>query len=854
MGASLSRGGGRRGGLNLGGRASVLPAGKRISIDDETTVRDLALRIGVKVGRLVAKLEDVGESVRAEGFIEPEIAEFIVNELGMTPVLKTRRRDRLRTPIPSAEAAVAAGLPPRAPVITVMGHVDHGKTTLMDALRGSNVAEREAGGITQGIAAFSVPMRADTVGTGDRRAPGGKAEKSASDKARANRKTAAAAATGALPPNASTTASAARADGGPSHADVMTFLDTPGHALFSSMRRRGTAVTDVVVLVVDGKDGVMPQTKECVKLILGEGEEGAPVPCIVAVTKCDLVDSARAVESIASQLLALGLVTEAHGGDAPILPISAKTGAGLGALKDAIALQAEMLDLRAACGEDAPGEAVILDARAVKGMGIVVDGIVRWGRLAVGDIVVAGTEYGRVKSILTDAAAAASLNAGRTGKPAALPSDAAGAAAAASASSALYPVPSAVPGTPVRVLGLGGVPPVGEDLLVVESEERAKDIVEGRLRRAQTTRLKEVAAADAVRRAGERRSYKEKRQRKLAYESASARQRKRSQLEVAGIPIPPDLAQQPWEALILQAGVEGRVDGFSAAGRKLRVQGDQQLDVTLTYAQASSAASTVSAPLAVPAGASRKAVASAAAAFAIAQEAAAAAASSRPAGPKAIAVILKCDSAGSLLAVSDGLARIPSATSEVCARVVHSGVGEVSEKDVELAADMGALVVAWNAKVSPAVAKSAERRGVKLISGRVIYHVLDAVCAALSEHMSPGSEEETVAAAEVKAVFDIKSKKGDVSKVAGCVVVEGTFLKSGMTVYRVLRGPDSSDTVASAPSLASLMHLKDKVESVAKGSECGMALSGDWADYAVGDRIVAVRVKSVKPKLVVRYD
>jgi small GTP-binding protein len=178
----------------------------------------------------------------------------------------------------------------------------------MDALRGANVAEKEAGGITQSVAAFTVSLARQAEGVGDRRAPGGKAPKSKGGKTEAAPR-----AGGAAPEGAS----AAR------HVSSMTFLDTPGHALFSSMRRRGTALTDLVVLVVDGKDGVMPQTVECVKLI-----QEAELPVVVAVTKCDLVDADTAVPRIAKQLLEAGMATEATGGEAPIVPISAKVGWG----------------------------------------------------------------------------------------------------------------------------------------------------------------------------------------------------------------------------------------------------------------------------------------------------------------------------------------------------------------------------------------------------------------------------------------------------------------------------------------------------------------------------------------------
>jgi translation initiation factor IF-2 len=193
-----------------------------------------------------------------------------------------------------------------------------GKTTLLDALRGTSVAAREAGGITQGVAAFSVAMRAAPVAVGDRRAPGGKAaKKERGGKAAAAEEAASTAGDATAPAGGSALAA---------HVDVMTFLDTPGHALFSSMRQRGAALTDVVVLVVDGKDGVMPQTRECVDTIVKAG-----MPVVVAVTKADICpDRAAAVEAVGKQLLELGLATEDFGGDAPAVAVSAKVRGGVG--------------------------------------------------------------------------------------------------------------------------------------------------------------------------------------------------------------------------------------------------------------------------------------------------------------------------------------------------------------------------------------------------------------------------------------------------------------------------------------------------------------------------------------------
>ena len=508
-----------------------------------------------------------------------------------------------------------------------------------------------------------------------------------------------------------------------------------------------------------------------------------------------------------------------------------------------------MMDLRAAAA--AEGEAVIIDSKIGKGVGVTVDTIVRWGTLRVGDIVVAGSEYGKVKALQTnEAAAAAILNSGGSGggkgKGKGGGSKGGGdGGGGGEGAGALVDVPAAPPGTPVRVLGLKGVPTAGEYVLVVPDEERAKAVVEGRARRAKAQSLAAVSTADAFKRAVEREEYDSRRKRRAAFQAALDRERKRRNLRKAGAPIPPDLQLQPWEVAILAEGRDGRVVGLDASGRRLRQQGGQQSEVRMDHAAAAALASTVEAG-----GEGGDAPAVAVAAAAAAAAAAAGGSGSGSTGPKQVAFIIKADSSASLVALQDALSRVPSATREVLPRVVHSSVGELSEQDVQLAADMTAHILCFNAKVAAPVAKSAERRKLTITSGRVIYHLLDAVCDLLADHMAPVEEDTNVATAEVKALFALNSKAATPARVAGCVITEGTFAKSGMSRFLVVR---DGATVGEAPALASLMHLKDKVESVKKGSECGIMLEG-FADFVVGDKIVAVKHSTRKPKLVVRFD
>lgn len=515
---------------------------------------------------------------------------------------------------------------------------------------------------------------------------------------------------------------------------------------------------------------------------------------------------------------------------------------GLQELKDAIAIQAELLDLRA---DAVPlGEATIIDAKSLKGTGVVVDAVVRWGTLKVGDVFVAGKEHGRVKALFTDAVGATSLSkrlleskvgGNGNGKGKAASSD-----AALGGGFDFAPVSSVLPGTPVRILGLKGIPAAGDDVLVVESEERAKDVIDGRTRRAQAKALLEVAAADAVKRAAERQHYQQRREKRLAYEAALAREKKRNHMRRMGIVIPPELQLEPWEVVILREGATGALGGTAGSGAN-RQQGGQQGDVKMNYLQASTAAAAAG-------------EGTDGAGAPMTDAAAAVAAAGVSSGPIPVPFIIKADSAASLVALQDAIGRIPGVTSEVLPRIVHAALGEATESDVTMASDMKAHLIAFGSKVPANVSKAAERKKVSVIASRVIYSLLDDVCAACAEHLTPETVDETVAVAEVKALFPSstksKSSNSEANVVAGCVVTEGTLSKSGMTKYVVQR---DEKVVASVDAMASLMHLKDKVDSVKKGMECGCMLDG-YHGFAVGDKILAIKSKSAKPKLVVRFD
>jgi translation initiation factor IF-2 len=281
----------------------------------------------------------------------------------------------------------------RPAVVTVMGHVDHGKTSLLDSLRQTSVAAREAGGITQHIGVFVVEM--------------------------------------------------------PSGAFI-TFLDTPGHAAFSAMRARGAAVTDIVVLVVAADDGVMPQTLEAMS-----HAKAANVPIVVAINKCD--KSGAAPERVRIQLGSEGLLLEDMGGDVQVVEISAVAKTGLDKLEEALLRQAEMMDLKARI--DGPAQAFVVEARVDRGRGPLATAIVKSGTLVSGQHIIVGAEWGRIRSLRDTA-----------GKI----------------------TESAKPAMPIEIEGLRGLPMAGDDVVVVDSEERARMLSQGRKKKQERDRLRKI--------------------------------------------------------------------------------------------------------------------------------------------------------------------------------------------------------------------------------------------------------------------------------------------------------------------------------------------------------------------------
>ncbi|WGF86538.1 translation initiation factor IF-2 [Marinivivus vitaminiproducens] len=589
-----------------GSRGAQEPMVREVVLPETIVVSELANRMAVRGGEVVKRLMKMGVMATVNQAIDADTAELIVEEFGH----KVKR---------VAESDVEIGLEgvddrddellPRAPVVTIMGHVDHGKTSLLDALRNADVAAHEAGGITQHIGAYQVRLE----------------------------------------------------DGRP-----VTFIDTPGHAAFSAMRARGAQVTDIVVLVVAANDGVMPQTIEAIR-----HAKAAEVPIIVAINKIDLPEADP--ERVKSELLGYEIVAESFGGDVQTVEVSATQKQGLAELLETINLQAEILELTA--NPNRPGQGTVVEAQLDRGRGVVATVLVQRGTLRVGDVVVCGDRWGKVRALIDYR--------GQQAK-------------------------EAGPSEPVEVLGLDGVPEAGDQLVVVDSEKRAREITDYRLRKR-----RETAA-------------------------------------VAG-------ARGTLEEMFSQI----------AAGQA-----------------------------------------------------------------ETLAVVVKADVHGSLEAIQAGFDKL--GTDEVKVRVLHGGVGGITESDVTLALASKALIIGFNVRANAQARELAKRDGVEIRYYSIIYELLDEVKGVLSGMLSPVAKETILGHAEIREVFDITK----VGKVAGCRVVDGLVRRAAHV--RLIR----DDVVIHTGMLGTLRRFKDDVREVKEGFECGMAIE-NYGDIRVGDVIEAYEVEEV---------
>ncbi|WP_176068962.1 translation initiation factor IF-2 [Anaeromyxobacter diazotrophicus] len=364
---------------------------KIIRVEESISVSNLSQLMGVKASDLIRKLMQAGKMATINQLIDADTAAFLASEFGYTVEKKGFEVEEYIPEVEEDEAKLVT----RPPVVTVMGHVDHGKTSLLDAIRQADVAAGEAGGITQHIGAYSVQTSKGPI----------------------------------------------------------TFLDTPGHEAFTAMRQRGAQVTDLVVLVVAADDGVMPQTIESIKQA-----KAAKVTILVAINKIDKPGATP--ERVMQQLNEYELVPEQWGGTTIMLPVSARTKQGIPELLEYIALQAEVLELKANPEKLAKG--VVIEAKLEKGRGPVATVLVQEGTLRTGDALVTGAEYGRVRAMMNERG---------------------------------EQVKAVSPGYPVEVLGLSGVPTAGDEFDVVEDEKAAKEVAEHRAEKARQKELGSVKKA-----------------------------------------------------------------------------------------------------------------------------------------------------------------------------------------------------------------------------------------------------------------------------------------------------------------------------------------------------------------------
>jgi translation initiation factor IF-2 len=585
---------------------------REVTIPEAITIQELANRMAERAVDVIRLLMRQGQMHKITDVIDADTAQLVAEELGHT-VRRVAESDVEEGLFDVADAPES--LLPRPPVVTIMGHVDHGKTSLLDAIRQTNVAAAEAGGITQHIGAYQV-----------------------------------------------TTPSGAK----------ITFIDTPGHAAFTAMRARGARVTDIVVLVVAADDGVMPQTVEAI-----HHAKAAKVPMIVAINKVDKPDARP--DRVRTELLQHEVQVESLGGDVLEVEVSATKKINLDKLLEAINLQAEILELKA--NPNRPAEGTVIEAKLDRGRGPVATVLVQRGTLRVGDIVVAGAEWGRVRALISD-----------TGQS----------------------VNAAGPSMPVEVLGFNGTPEASDRLAVVESESRAREISEYRARQ---------------------------RREKLAARASGTR-----------------------------TSLEQMMSQLKTAGRK------------------------------------------------------------------EFPLVVKGDVQGSVEAIVGALEKL--GTAEVGTRVLHSGVGGITESDVRLAETANAVVIGFNVRANKEAREEAERAGIEIRYYNIIYDLVDDVKQAMSGLLAPTVRETTLGTAEILEIFNISK----VGKVAGCRVTQGT-IERGANV-RLIR----DNVVIHEGKLTQLKRFKDDVREVTAGQECGMAFES-YQDMRVGDVVECYRVETVQRSL-----
>ncbi len=602
----------RKGKTRLAGTTAP-PKSKVLRIGTSISFQDFSKQTGLKLRELLRKASTLLPEIERKDLIDLDTATLLAEDLGYKVQHLETETERAVAAV-SAPAAEAGSLEPRSPIVTVMGHVDHGKTSLLDTIRRTNVVEGEAGGITQHIGAYQV-----------------------------------------------------EAGGGP-----ITFIDTPGHAAFTQMRARGAQLTDVAILVVAADDGVMPQTIEAIN-----HSKAAGVPIIVAINKIDKSDANP--QRVKQALLEHELVPEEFGGDTICVEVSATKGQGIDKLLEMIGLQAELLELKARRIGNARG--VVIEAQLDRSRGPVATVLVQEGTLQRGDAVVIGRVYGRLRTLEDEQRQI---------------------------------VKEATPATPVRLIGLSGVPEAGDELVVVKNEREAKRITEHRL---DEEKRASIVASEA--------------------EPLSAE------------------------------------DVFA------------QLDDT---------------------------------------------------DKKELLVVVKADVRGTMEAICEAMENL--STDRVQLRVLHSGIGGITESDVMLASASRAVIIGFHVRAEPAARKLAEAEGTELRIFDIVYDVLDDATKLMQGLLPPRKLEHVLGRAEVRKLFVVPR----MGTIAGCAVSEGMIRRA--TAARVLR-----DAVpVYSGQLASLKHFKDDVREVRAPLECGLRLE-NFADVKVGDVIESFEIEEIADTL-----
>ena len=579
-------------------QAPTEPVVHEVLVPETITVADLAHKMAVKGVEVVKALMKMGMMVTINQSIDQDTALIVVEELGH--IGKPAAADDPEAFLDEGAEAVEAEALPRPPVVTVMGHVDHGKTSLLDYIRRAKVVQGEAGGITQHIGAYHV------------KTPRG----------------------------------------------VITFLDTPGHEAFTAMRARGAKATDIVILVVAADDGVMPQTIEAIA-----HAKAAGVPIVVAVNKIDK-DTANP-ERIRQELTQHEVIPDDWGGTVQFIDVSAKKGTNIDALLEAVLLEAEVLELAAPV--DAPAKGIIVEARLDKGRGAVATLLVQSGTLKKGDMLLAGTAFGKIRAMVDE-----------NGKA----------------------INEAGPSIPVEILGLSDVPNAGEDAMVLADEKKAREIALFRQGKYRDVRLAKQQAA---------------------------------KLE----------------------------NMFNNMGE--------------TQAQS-------------------------------------------------LSVIIKADVQGSYEALAGSLKKL--STDEVKVNVLHSGVGGITESDVNLAIASGAFIIGFNVRADASSRKLAENENVEIRYYNIIYDAIDDVKAAMSGMLSPEEKEQVTGTVEIRQVISV-SKVGNI---AGCMVTDGVVKRDSH--IRLIR----NNVVIHTGELSSLKRYKDDVKEVRMGFECGLMIKG-FNEIMEGDQL-----------------